>query len=412
MRDDVRLPRALFTDMTEMARLHPTALSLDLYLRACPEAKMTLPAGDERLENMPFVNIYTARGSAGIFRVYDSTETIDGQRTYTLRHAIDTLRDSVWREKTRYAGTVSGFLTALLSWQTVPRWQLGACEDMGSYKREINYDHLDKLLDELREREGYYFSYDFSTTPWTLHFLALSGTVEAEMRLTRNLNDASLRRTRNGMANRLFLAVDGGDPTQYDDSASQRMYGVVEGTAGVTSEEAPDPAVWAAAWFADHARPIASVSGDAYEIVKATGEPWDAFDIGKRVRVAAPGVPGYPVALPLEALRYEDLAGAEPEKARAELKKRLPKFSEQLSRAQKKADSADSASQETQDALSAAVTRLDAQKADKLTQSAALYLYVGAAAPTGPIEHGILWIVPGSTAGADGALPCEVKYIP
>lgn len=336
---DVRLPRLLDGNLNEVDRLHPSELSAELQKRACSTAKMTLPDEDPRLDRMPFAELYSAKGSLGIFRVYDSTEPVDGSRTYTLRHAIDTLRDSLWRARTDFSGTVPAFLAALLSYQTVTRWQLGACADQGNYKRDsINYDHLDALLDELREaREGYYFTYDFSTTPWTLNFVAETGTVDAELRAGRNLQDASLRRTRNGQVNRLYLAVKNGRAvtySQYDDTASQAEYGVLEGTATVDSAEVSDPAAWAAQFLEDHGAPIPSANLDGWELVKTTGEPWDALDIGKTARVAAPR-PGYPFELPIEALRFENLAGDEPEKVRAELNRRLPRFSEKLAQAQK-----------------------------------------------------------------------------
>ena len=416
MQDEMRLPRVLNSDLSERARVHPLEMSADLRLRACSTATMRLPDEDPRLEDMPFVEIYTAKGSAGIFRVYDSTEPVSGTRSYALRHAIDTLRDSVWAAKTDYSGTVRGFLSALLARQETARWQLGTCADTGAYTRDkINYDHLDKLLDELREtRDGYYFAYDFTTSPWTLNFLAISGTVDAEMRPSRNLSDASLRRTRNGQANRLYLSVDDGTPTVHNNAASQAIYGVIAGTAGVTHAEAPSPAAWAAQYFADHALPLPSVSGDAFEIVKATGEPWDAFDLGKRVRVAA-GRPGFPITLPIESLRYEGLAGPEPEKVRAELKKRLPKFSERLSSASKKADSAGSAADESLkdvQSLSAEVSAIDRIAVKKLTDEGdRLWIYVSPSAPD-PLISGTIWIKPGSAVGQDGTYPCEVRYVP
>lgn len=355
MPNDVRLPRLLDDNMNEVDRLHPAALSADLEKRACSTAQMTLPDEDPRLDHMPFAELFTAKGSLGIFRVYDSTEPINGTRTYTLRHAIDTLRDSVWRARTDFSGTVTAFLTALLSYQTVVRWQLGTCADAGNYKRDsINYDHLDALLDELREaREGYYFTYDFSTAPWTLNFVAENGTVDAELRQSRNLNDGSLRRTRKGMANRLHLAVKNGNSVtyaQYDDATSQAEYGVLEGTATVDSAEVSDPAAWAAQFLQDHGAPIPSANFDGWELVKTTGEPWDALDIGKTARVAV-GREGFPITLPIEALRFENLAGDEPEKVRAELNRRLPKFSEKLAQAQRSGGGAGRRSKENEEKI-------------------------------------------------------------
>lgn len=355
MQGKARLPRLLDGNLHETARLHPAALSADLKKRACSTAQMTLPDEDPRLDHMPFAELYASKGSLGIFRVFDSTEPINGTRTYTLRHAIDTLRDSLWRQRTDYRGTVAGFLSTLLSFQTVTRWQLGVCQDQGTYNREeINYDHLDELLNELREsREGYYFTYDFSTVPWTLNFIAENGTVAAEMRKTRNLADGSLCRTRDGQVNRLYLSVKNGNSvtyTQYDDAASQAAFGVLEGTATVDSAEVSDPAAWAAQFLQDHGAPIPSANCDGYEIVKSTGEPWDALDIGKTVRVAI-GREGFPISLPIEALRFENVFGDEPEKVRVELNRRLPKFSERLAQVQKAAGGAGGRSKKNEEKI-------------------------------------------------------------
>ena len=357
MQNETRLPRLLDGDFRERKRLRPTALSLSLERSACSTAQLTLPETEGPLPFLGFLELYTPRGSAGLFRVTADTDPVQGARTYPLRHAIDTLHDSLWKAQTDFSGTMAAFLSALLAQQNTPYWQLGQCQDSGSWKREgINYDRLDALLDEVREaRRDYLFAYDFSTTPWTLNFVRGSETVDAEMRLTRNMLEGALRRTREGMGNRLYLSISttaresDGSPGEttveyrtYNDADSQAVYGPVEIAANVDSEEVADPDAWAAQFLREHALPIAQASADGWEIVKSTGEPWDQMDLGKRCRLAAKRE-GFPAEFPIERIQYENLFGDDPERVRVDMNRKLPRFSERLATAREKADRALSA---------------------------------------------------------------------
>lgn len=346
----VRFPRLLGGDFGEVRRLHPASLSLELQRRSCSKAQLVLPEEEAQLPFLAFLELYTAKGSAGLYRVTNTSEPTAGSRTYTLRHAIDTLRDSRWKAQDYdFSGTMQAFLAALLSEQNVRYWQLGVCADTGHYSREgINYDSLDELLDEVRQdRNDYIFTYDFTTTPWTLNFVPSSGAaVDCELRLTRNLAEGQLRRTRDGMCNILHLSVSTTveDETTvtyhtYREENSIAQFGPIEGTAGVDAGEVPNPAAWAQTFLRDHAWPIAQASADGFELVKATGEAWDALDIGKTARLAV-ARDGFPAAFPIETLRYEQLFGDTPEKVRADLNRPLPRFSEALAKAREKAEKA------------------------------------------------------------------------
>ena len=350
MQTAVRLPRLLGGDFGEVRRLHPASLSLELQRRSCSTAQLVLPEEEARLPFLSFLEIYTLKGSAGLYRVAGTSEPVAGTRTYTLRHAIDTLRDSRWKAQDYdFSGTMPQFLSALLGQQNAVFWQLGVCADTGNYSREgINYDPLDELLDEVRQdRNDYIFTYDFTTTPWTLNFVPSSGgAVDCELRPTRNLSDGQLRRSRDGMCNILHLSVSTTveDETTvtyhtYRDENSIAQFGPIEGTAGVDAADVPDPSAWAQKFLRDHAWPIAQASADGFELVKATGEAWDALDIGKTARLSV-ARDGFPAAFPIETLRYEQLFGDTPEKVRADLNRPLPRFSEALAKAREKAERA------------------------------------------------------------------------
>lgn len=378
--DSVRLPRLLDANWKEVRRLYPSALSLDIERRSASTAEISLPSEDEPLPMLSFVELYTLRGSAGFFRVCQDAQAAQGEngQSYTLRHAIDTLRDSLWREQADFSGTMRQYLTGLLSWQTTVYWQLGVCEDTGAWKRGgLNYNRLDALLDEVRnDRPDYLFTYDFSTFPWTLNFVRASQAVDCEWRQARNLSDARSRRSRDGMCNKLYLSVHttvkkdtapsiwsggehAGEPTgkvtapedkttetetvlhTYQDAASIAQWGVIEGTADIDTADVPDEQAWVSQYFAAHAQPQEQTSADGWEIAKATGEAWDQFDVGKIARVALPR-PGFPRQAPIEAIRYPDLLST-PDKVRADLNKKAPKFSESLANLRDEARAASSA---------------------------------------------------------------------
>ena len=157
-----------------------------------------------------WMELFSPKGSAGIFRVTHISKNAKHERTLTLMHAIDTLSDEVWAEQTDYDGYVHYFLSALLDHQETRRWQFGTCQDTSVYKRTgINYTRLSDLLAELLEaRPDYYLSFDFSTTPWSLNFLRLPETPDAEFRLTRNVETAQVTRDDSEMCNRLYLSVN------------------------------------------------------------------------------------------------------------------------------------------------------------------------------------------------------------
>ncbi|MBO4794285.1 MAG: hypothetical protein J5556_06960, partial [Deltaproteobacteria bacterium] len=387
--NEVRYPRLLRTaDFKEKRRIIPCNYSLTLLKNDISTAHLGIPEGDALPAVLDFVELYTLRGSAGIFRVYQRETPAVGNGGCDLRHAISTLHDSVWNNQqdeegnlleTEFAGTAGEFLSAILGKQKVARWQAGSCACNDTYKRNnLNHDHLDTLLFEMmRQLDGYMLVYDFSTSPWTVSIAACGDTVDAELRETRNLKDGRHRSSRDGMVNRLYLSVhttekketvpetwsggpNAGEPTEmetadedkttetttwlgvYNDTASQSAYGVLEGPSDVDIADVPGTlAEWVQAYFRDHAQPIQQASADGYEIVKSTGEPWDQFDLGKRARIAL-SREGFPAEGPIEQVRYSDLLN-EPEKAHVELTRKLPGLAERISGIQSAADAANKA---------------------------------------------------------------------
>lgn len=345
----VRLPRLLNADFSEKTRLHPVAMSLSMKLRETSTAEITLDEQDADVKIHDWVEIYTPQGSAGLFRVTDISRSILRERVLTLRHGIDTLCDGVYKAQTDYDGTVSEFLGNIMAQQTVVRWQLGTCEDTSAYARQgINYDQLSSLLWALAdERNGYYLTYDFTTTPWTVNYLALPTSPACEFRLSRNVQTVGIDRNDDDLCTRLYLSVntavtgdDGITETQtelqiHNNTTAQAIYGIVEKTADIDTENVADVSAWVQRYMDDHAAPTIQISIDGYELAELTGDTWDEYDRGKLARVAMPSV-GETILERVVTVNYPDLLG-DPEHVEVELANRLDSVSSTLAQLEREA---------------------------------------------------------------------------
>ena len=348
----VKPPRLLDGSFFTRAILHPSDLSVELPLRDVPTASITLPGTDSELQMRDWVELFVSTGSVGLYRVTDMGKTSEGRVTATLRHALDTLSDSVWIPEEagtpeNFDGTVSDFLTALLAQQKTAYWQLGTCADTATWKRDgISYARLSDLLNELiQDQVDFYPTFDFATSPWTLNFVRLPTEITGDFRLSRNVETAEVRRSDGDMCNRLHLSASTtvtdsqGQKTttvaysDYDNAASQALYGVIEQTANVDTAYVPDPAAWAAEFLDKRAEPAIQISIEGYELQALTGQAWDAYSRGQRVRVIL-GPLGERITTRVEAITYPDALG-QPERVVVELANRLPNFTSALAQMQK-----------------------------------------------------------------------------
>lgn len=348
----VRWPRLLGAGFAEQSRLEPSEFSLSLPLRDVPSASMTLPNGSADILTHQWMELFTARGSAGLFRVTDIDHDTGGETSLSLRHGIDTLSDDVWPvSQYDYSGTVAGFLAALLSKQTTVRWQLGTCEDAGAYKKSgINYTKLSDLLSELiNARNDYYPEYDFTTTPWTINWRALPQAVSAEFRLSRNVESATVSRSDADMCNKLYLAVNTWGTENgvsvstathrtFDDAASQAKYGIIARFEDVDTEGVASVDAWAAAYLAKRKEPRVQITIDGLELAALTGDTWDECDRGRMVRAILTDM-GETVSERVECVSYPDVLG-EPERVEVELANRLDTFTKSVSKIASTASSA------------------------------------------------------------------------
>ena len=292
----VRLPRVLNGDLTEAFRLRPVEMTITLNLREESAATITLPDDAQDVPVRTFVELYTPRGSAGIFRVTDTSRNVFNQRVLTLKSGLTTLEDSVYRVQEDYEGTVQAFLAAVLGYQTVTRWQLGTVADGSTvYKRSgINYNSLADLIRGLSDDDvDHYFETDYTTTPWTLHYRAVPTSVGCEMRLSRSVRTVQIVRNDAELCTRLYLSVSSDlvetELRTYNDEDAQAVYGIVEKTADVNSADVADPDAWAARYMREHKAPAVQITIDGYELARLTGDSWDEYSLGKLCRVNLSG---------------------------------------------------------------------------------------------------------------------------
>ena len=318
----VRMPAILNGQLKPEKPLKAVSLSLTVSLRDFSQARLTVSRSEQPVKTKSFINLYTQKGSAGVYRVTSQETSSEQGRTYTLTHAIDTLRDSVWNTQQTFEGTVQAFWTTVLYHQKTEYWQLGIVEKGGfNYKAAgLNYPKLSAAFTKFfQDNPNYYPEYDFSTTPWTLNIREMTEEVKGRFSVTRNAENCKITYNDKNMCNRLYLSVSTPQKvngiTKYDtmlksfeNAESIAEYGIIEQTAAVKTEEIKegDYTAWANDFLKKYAQPECSVTVDAYEIWKQTGEIYDEAVVGKRARVHLPEH-GVTTVQRIESIQYTDL---------------------------------------------------------------------------------------------------------
>ena len=357
----VRLPRLLNANWSEKARLHPAALPITMQTFGVSTAQMTLNEAQPDVSMHDWMELYTINGSIGLFRVTNTSAVLRKNRVLTLRHARDTFADSVWKRpdgtNLDFTGTVSDYLAAIIAQQSTVYWQLGVCEDTATIKKSgIYYTRLSELLNDLEERrKNFYFTYDFTTWPWTLNFLSMPTLDGMEFRLSRNIEGCQIVYNDEQMCNRLYMTWSLDEETgaksirTYNNLADQTARGyVIEKTVDVREADVTDPDEWAADFLAERSEPSAKISVDGIVLYDLTGVEWDETQRGKMARVALPDY-GVTVSERLLSIKYADAIN-QPRKITAELSNNLDTLSSALAQIQKTASDGVSAAGDASDA--------------------------------------------------------------
>jgi len=308
-------PRILTEDLIPSESLIVSKVSETFNLKQPPTATAVIPFKSPKLTMHTWIQLFNAKGSAGIFRVIGETETLEKERQLTLKGAIDVLIDWRWKGESEFTGTTKTFVEKLLSFQEKPLWQLGECEDEKEYRKsDLTYAGLADLFNELLNlKADLYPTYDFSTNPWTLNLKKLPSDVGAELRMRRNLgNGVRIIRDDKNQCTRLYLTItktNGAQETKvFDNIEAQSIFGVIEKTAEIEEKDVPNAEAYAEEYFEEYAAPYISISAPTIELFSQTGETWDELSVGKKCRVALPDY-GETYTERVSSVTYSDVYG-------------------------------------------------------------------------------------------------------
>ena len=317
----VRLPRllqkALNADgktLKEKARFHPIKMTPTLNMIPLSTATMVIPEDDPDVAMHDFIELYNQHGSIGIFRVISVRTNYRQQREIEMNHAFDLLSDAIYPGSPAgdedFEGTVAGYLMELIGAQTqklngTAYWQLGTCADTSYWSKKIAYDNvLEGFMDVAKDHEDYWFTFDFTTFPWTVNFVRRNSTVVSEFRLRRNIESCQVTLDDSSLCTRLYLSVTtkttvtesgqtAGEKTSstyytYNDDSAQSTYGIVCKAAGIDKWEVPDVSAWVDAYFERHSQPSVQIQIEGEDLKELTGESIDEMHLGRICRTALP----------------------------------------------------------------------------------------------------------------------------
>ena len=179
-------------------------------------ATLCLPTPDEKNAYMAAhnnVRIFDGDEEVGLFRIVGEPEksnALSGWTEYALEHVIATLVDDVLFGYHEIGG--SGVYTRdvaeyILSKQEVRRWQLGRCDYSDQYTYKFENINLLAALFSLGKvlTDDYQFTFDTTTTPWTVNLIRLDDVTECEIRYRRNMQEITRSMDATALVTRLYL---------------------------------------------------------------------------------------------------------------------------------------------------------------------------------------------------------------
>lgn len=324
---DMRQPVWLASDKSEYAHLRALSCSVDLSVTDLPKATLTLEPDQEIPNTHDMIELFRGNDSLGIFRVVSYGYTYRQSVALQLMGMVDVLNDDVYEleaeeEQTK---TATAWIQTILSQQNTTRWQLGTCAMTDSIPLKINYQTIWTLLEEIRQYQtGYMWTYDYTTTPWTLNLVQMPSTTDAAFRVTRNIESAKISITDQDLFNKLICTVSNADGTvttiTKNDTTSQSQYGIRTRCTDIKADQIPGGMTanqYAQALIDEHANPVSSIQISGMDLQRITGDDYDHIMLGSRCEVV---LPGYDTSIVerVITLNYPDIIGT-PDKITVQL---------------------------------------------------------------------------------------------
>jgi len=293
-----KLPR-LYVKNSFSKIIYPISLTITQNIVPLSTASITLRRGDE-LPSRSYVELFTPYGSAGMFRVRSPHNVYgDDYSTAELEHMVAEVGDYVVK------GEYSQMMAANTAVKTVfghykgSHWQLGSYSAIGtgSIALEAKYESvLNILLSIMEQVPDCMMTFDFSVTPWRLNIVKQGTSVVAEGRLSRNVRSATVTYDDSELVTRVWYQTFSKDKEGKSvstwvskDADTLKTYGVVESSVS-TSVDMTTAEINATVnnYLKAHKNPKTSVSIQASELNRITGERVDKFLIGDLMRLAIP----------------------------------------------------------------------------------------------------------------------------
>lgn len=322
----IRLPRLLDGSLKETALLHPISLSIEDNLTPLSTASMSLAEG-ETVSLHAFVELYTQRGSAGVYRAWSVTQTYTEGGSVELEHAACVLGDAIIPGEGTLSGTPAEIAAQLLAHQTIriagqTPWIFG--ESAANDSISFDYDNnniLSALIDLAARIDGCALDFDQSVFPWRVSIVRKETAPSCEGRISRNLRSVSVTLDDSELCTRIYC--DKLPEPGYIDGPNISAWGVIcktlSATDDVTQESLTD---YIQRYLEDHKDPKVSIEVDADDFSAATGEPIDRFDKGRLFRLA---LPDYGVTLEERILSvHTGSVYGDPENVRLTLANNIP----------------------------------------------------------------------------------------
>ena len=286
--------------LTVRDTFQPESMALNLSERQSTATVTVGPAAPE-IAVGDWVQDDTNPGKGIVWRV----KTVDTQydtntRTIQLEHMIMFLKDRLMfgevTPSTMGGGdscTARQAVEYILGRQSV--WTLGLFA-YGSVSNPYNFngDSLYAALETVSASlDDCWWSYNFSSFPFTLNITVRTATVGTELRLSRNLQSAKHTVDRSRMYTRLYpigknnLHIDG----DYV-SRNENLYGIICKTETDQSKATKAELLrWANERIKNHCEPAVTVTAQAVDLSEATGETLDHLMLGGMCVMPIPGLP-------------------------------------------------------------------------------------------------------------------------
>lgn len=306
-----RYPRIYDVNLRAIGDLR-TAEVTDLKMKMEPLSTFTLtmPTADVgSFGYRQYIELFDAEGKRiDMFRVAtqpSSQRRRGGKTKYKCDHVLCTLKDKIMPGYHQLGGTTQelrGAIETVLSYQAGPVvWTLDRCEFDTHFEYGLSDENLlSALLKLLEPLTDWMIETDTTAMPYKLSVVHLSDEDASELREGRNLIDLVEAIQDGNFATRIYprgygegvnqLTIrDVNNGCEYLDAPTQADWGEVEMVyADTTITDAATLMARAQAVLDVVQHPPISRTVTAAELSQLTGEPMDAFYVGRMVRIPMP----------------------------------------------------------------------------------------------------------------------------